>query len=99
MAFIAVRREPNGKDETLGVVRAVADPDNVDAEFAIVVRSDLKGRGLGHLLLAKMIDFLTAQGTERVVAYVLPENQAMRDLALNTGSSSTRTRRMAIHCV
>ena len=85
MAFIAVRREPNGKDETLGVVRAVADPDNVDAEFAIVVRSDLKGRGLGHLLLAKMIDFLTAQGTERVVAYVLPENQAMRDLALNTG--------------
>ena len=50
MAFIAVRADADGRDETLGVVRAVADPDNVEAEFAIVVRSDLKGRGLGHLL-------------------------------------------------
>src|SRR5207237_9581910 len=55
MAFIAVRTLPDGTTETLGVVRAVCDPDNVDAEFAIIVRSDLKGRGLGRVLLRKMV--------------------------------------------
>ncbi|HEY4959061.1 MAG TPA: bifunctional acetate--CoA ligase family protein/GNAT family N-acetyltransferase [Caldimonas sp.] len=85
MAFIAVRRGADGKEETLGVVRAVADPDNVEAEFAIVVRSDLKGRGLGRLLLAKMLAFLVRQGTQRVVGYVMRENSAMRDLALHVG--------------
>ena len=86
MAFIAVRRPGGGgKEETLGVVRAVADPDNVEAEFAIVVRSDLKGRGLGHLLLEKMIQYLGARGTERIVGVVLRENTQMRDLARSLG--------------
>jgi len=71
MAFLAVRRGLDGKEETLGVVRAVADPDNVEAEFAIVVRSDLKGRGLGHILLAKMIAYLKAKGTRRMVGVVM----------------------------
>jgi acetyltransferase len=46
MAFVAVRRADKG-DEILGVTRAISDPDNVDAEFAVLVRSDLKGLGLG----------------------------------------------------
>jgi acetyltransferase len=85
MAFIAVRRGADGSEQTLGVVRATADPDNVEAEFAIVVRSDLKGRGLGHLLLDKMIRYLRSRGTGRVVGFVLHENLAMRDLALSHG--------------
>ena len=85
MAFIAVRTLPDGTAQTLGVVRAVIDPDNVDAEFAIIVRSDLKGQGLGHLLLRKMIDFLAGRGTQRMVAYVLRENEAMRELARSQG--------------
>jgi len=85
MAFIAVRRDADGKEQTLGVVRATADPDNIEAEFAIVVRSDLKGHGLGHLLLDKMIRYLRSRGTERVVGFVLHENAGMRDLALSNG--------------
>ena len=85
MAFVAVRKRPDGADETIGVVRAVTDPDNVDAEFAIIVRSDLKRRGLGRLLLAKMIDFLHGKGTQRVVGHVLRENEAMRKLATDAG--------------
>ena len=85
MAFLAVRRGLDGKEETLGVVRAIADPDNVEAEFAIVVRSDLKGRGLGHILLAKMIAYLKAKGTRRMVGVVMRGNVAMRDLALALG--------------
>ena len=85
MAFIAVRSLPDGTAQTLGVVRAVIDPDNVDAEFAIIVSSDLKGQGLGHLLLRKMIDFLSRRGTQRMVAYVLRENEGMRELARSQG--------------
>ena len=85
MAFIAVRTLTDGTTQTLGVVRAVIDPDNVDAEFAIIVRSDIKGRGLGFLLMRKMIDFLTLRGTQRMVGSVLRENGAMRELARSTG--------------
>ena len=85
MAFIAVRPEASGHEETLGVVRATADPDNLEAEFAIVVRSDLHARGLGHLLLDKMIRYLRGRGTGRVIGFVLHENLAMRDLAVSNG--------------
>ena len=47
MAFVALT--PGG-DEVLGVVRMIADPDYVRAEYAIIVRSDLKGAGLGWAL-------------------------------------------------
>jgi acetyltransferase len=81
MAFIAVRTLPDGATQTIGVVRAVIDPDNISAEFGIIVRSDLKGRGLGHTLMQKMIAFLSQRGTQRLVGYVLRENQTMRELA------------------
>ncbi len=85
MAFIAVRTLADGTAQTLGVARAVIDPDNVDAEFGIIVRSDLKAQGLGELLLHKTIDFLCGRGTQRLVAYVLRENRAMRELATSNG--------------
>ncbi|HET7865828.1 MAG TPA: acetate--CoA ligase family protein, partial [Burkholderiaceae bacterium] len=85
MAFIALDAAPDAPDEVLGVVRAVCDPDNVNAEFAIVVRSDLKGQGLGHLLLGKMIRYLQAHGTQRMVGDVLRDNPAMRDLMESNG--------------
>lgn len=50
MAFIATRRNAQSQPETVVVVRAIADPDNARAEFAIIVRSDLKGHGLGSPL-------------------------------------------------
>ena len=85
MAFIAVRNLPDGTSQTIGVVRAVIDPDNVDAEFAVIVRSDLKTRGLGRILMRKMIAFLSGRKTQRMVGYVLRENDAMRKLARSLG--------------
>ncbi|WP_280156041.1 bifunctional acetate--CoA ligase family protein/GNAT family N-acetyltransferase [Piscinibacter sp. XHJ-5] len=81
MAFVALLVDGDGTSDTVGVVRAIADPDNVEAEFAIIVRSDMKGQGIGHLLLDKMIRYLKASGTQRMVGEVLRENEAMRELA------------------
>jgi len=85
MAFVATAPRPDGGEETLGVVRATCDPDNRDAEFGIVVRSDLKGGGLGEHLMRKLIDYLRARGTQRLVATVLRENTRMLDLATGLG--------------
>src|ERR1700730_17900143 len=51
MAFIAIDVR-TGK--MLGVVRLHDDPGGGGAEFATIVRSHLKGRGLGWLLMRHM---------------------------------------------
>ena len=85
MAFIATRAGPGGEEETLGTVRATVDPDNQGAEFGVLVRSDLKGSGLGHRLMTKIIDYLRARGTRRLEGTVLRENTGMLELARRLG--------------
>jgi acetyltransferase len=83
MAFLAVGGDD--RTETLGVVRAVADPDNEEAEFAIIIRPDAQQRGLGQLLMRKMIGHLKQRGTRRMSGLVLRENHGMRELAQAMG--------------
>ena len=88
MAFIATAPLPGGGEETLGVARAICDPDNHDAEFGIVVRSDLKGGGLGERLMNKLVAHLRARGTKRLIATVLTDNKRMLELARSMGFES-----------
>lgn len=85
IAFVATETAADGTEHTIGVVRAVTDPDNVSAEFGIIVRSELKGSGLGEQLMQKLIRTLREQGTQRLVATVLVENQRMLELAKSLG--------------
>jgi len=85
MAFIAVGEDEQGVEETLGVARAHADSDNVEAEFAIIVRSDLKGLGLGAALLTKLIDYTRSRGTERLIGEAFADNDRMLRLARECG--------------
>jgi len=92
MAFIATRKLDTGAWETLGVARVVADPDNVEAEFAVIVRSDHKGQGLGYALMKKLIVYCTQRGTQRIVGEALSYNHGVLNLATTLGfeiSSST----------
>jgi acetyltransferase len=86
MAFVAVAGTLEGP-QTLGVVRAIADPDNRVAEFAIIVRSDLKGKGLGSALLRKMIDYCRARGTQRLTGESVAGNARLFALARRYGFS------------
>ncbi len=81
MALVALDAAGDG----LGVVRLLADPDNRQGEFAIGVRSDVKGRGLGWLLMRRIIDYARSRGIARLVGDVLRENQAMLELARDLG--------------
>jgi acetyltransferase len=92
MTFIALADEldsPDGQSAMLGEVRAVCDPDNVRAEFAIQVASHWQGRGLGRLLLAKLLAYLKARGTAEVVGEALLENTGMHSLARHAGFEVT----------
>jgi acetyltransferase len=86
MAFVAIRQNATGP-EIIGVTRALSDPDNIDAEFAVLVRSDLKGLGLGRELLEKMIQYTRSHGLTRLTAVTMPNNRGMIGLAKKLGFS------------
>ena len=87
MAFVLL--SPDGQD-ILGVVRQSADPDNVRAEFAVLVRSDLKGHGTGRLLMHRLIDYSRARGLKELFGEVLSENAPMLALCRELGFTITR---------
>jgi len=82
MAFVAVA-EDTGR--LLGVVRFVADPDYTRGEYAILVRSDLKGRGLGWKLMQYLVDYAKAEGLEELYGSVLAENSTMLQMCRHLG--------------
>jgi len=85
MAFIATRKRADGSDETLGVARVIADPDNIEAEFAVIVRSDLKRQGLGCILMRKLIDYCRNRGTQAIVGETLRHNHLLLELIRHFG--------------
>jgi acetyltransferase len=82
MAFIAID-ESDGR--MLGVVRLHDDADGTGAEFAVIVRSALKGHGLGYLLMRHMLDYARSKHLQRVHGEVLAENTTMLKLAEELG--------------
>ena len=90
MAFIATRPGADGVDQTLGVARVVADPDNIHAEFAVTVRSDLKGHGLGRILMEKLIAYCRQRGTREIVGEALPQNTRVIRLVRKLGFEVTQ---------
>jgi acetyltransferase len=74
MAFVALSPD---QEELLGVVRLAADPDYTRAEYAIVVRSDLKNRGIGWELMRHLIHYAESEGLRDLHGTVLAANTAM----------------------
>ncbi len=77
MAFVALRTGPDGEPEMLGVVRFFADPDYEKAEYAVLARSDLKGMGLGWVLMRHLIRYARAEKLKALYGTVLRENATM----------------------
>lgn len=84
MAFVA-QQYHEGKKRIIGVARVLSDPENFDAEFAILVRSDLKGCGLGRVLMDKLIRYCKDRGTKQMSGMTMPTNRGMIMLAQKMG--------------
>ena len=89
MAFVAVRPSDDGR-QIMGVVRGITDPDNERCEYAIVVRSDYKGRGLGYALMQKLLRYLRDKGTATVVGRVRADNHRMIEMVRTLGFEARR---------
>ncbi|HET8745351.1 MAG TPA: GNAT family N-acetyltransferase, partial [Ramlibacter sp.] len=92
MTFVALDGE-----RMAGEVRAICDPDNREAEFAVQVASDWQHHGLGGRLLDKLLAYLRARGTAEVFGQCLPENEGMAALAREKGFEVRMDRDHTMH--
>ena len=86
MAFVAIDENSH---ETLGVVRLHSDSSHKTGEYAILLRSSLKGRGLGWALMQLMIEYAKSEGLKRIVGQILQENSVMLKMCRELGFKVT----------
>jgi acetyltransferase len=84
IAFAAIESDTG---RLLGVVRLHADPDHITGEYAILLRSNLKGQGLGWKLMKLMIEWAKADGLSAVKGEILRENRTMISMCEALGFS------------
>lgn len=84
MAFIAT----TGTDERptqVGVARFAADEGSNDAEIALTITDDWKQKGLGKILLKRLIDYAEFVGIRRLYSIELAGNTDITNLARECG--------------
>jgi acetyltransferase len=81
MAFVAI----DSAGELAGVVRVHSDADYLSAEYGILVRSDLKGQGLGWKMMELMIEYARHEGLQEVKGEILAENTSMLEMCAQLG--------------
>lgn len=82
IAFMAIDSETG---EMAGVVRVHADANLDHGEYAIMLRSDMKGLGLGWGLMGLMVEWAWAENLRVVEGQVLRENKPMLDMCRHMG--------------
>lgn len=90
MALVLMEESGPGDLELCGGVRITADADNDRAEFAILLRRDMTGLGLGPMMMRRIIDYARKRGIREVYGEVLSENTPMLRLCKALGFSSRR---------
>jgi acetyltransferase len=99
MAFVAERTDPqSGEKEILGVARLSRRggiPD--EAEFSVLISDRFQRRGLGTLLLNKLLIVGRTEGLRRITADILFENYPMQRISKRLGFRLRRdTREMVM---
>jgi acetyltransferase len=82
MAFVALGETA---DVIIGVVRLHRDATYENGEFAILIRSNLKGRGLGWALMQLIIEYATSEGLKVISGQIMHENSVMIDMCRELG--------------
>jgi len=82
MAFIAIEQASSAM---LGVVRLHANANYDAGEYAVLVRSDMKGHGLGWVLMQTMIEYASTEGLQVIEGQVLRDNTTMLTMCRELG--------------
>jgi acetyltransferase len=84
MTFVAVQESDPGSAEIVGEVCAYRYPEGLAAELGIIVRSDMKGRGVGRALMEALIAY-TRENRLELIGQIAQDNEAMIALAERCG--------------
>jgi RimJ/RimL family protein N-acetyltransferase len=82
MAFVAIDET---SQQALGVVRLHSDLTHETGEYAILLRSNLKGRGLGWSLMQRIIEYAKSEGLKQIFGQILAENTVMLKMCRELG--------------
>jgi GNAT superfamily N-acetyltransferase len=82
--FVAIHLQ-DGHETEIGVGRLRAQVDKLDCEFAIAVGDAWQGKGLGRILMERLIDSARARRIPAMHAISASDNIAMRRLADGLG--------------
>jgi acetyltransferase len=86
MSLVAVRPDPKTeRPQIIAHGQLTKLHGTPDAEFAIQVRDEYQGTGLGTELLTRLLQIARDEGIERVMAEILPENAGMRRVCAKLG--------------
>lgn len=88
MAIIVLNRT-EARDELLGVGRYYVDEETRVAELAFTVRDDWHDRGIGSLLMRRVIEIARSRELAGVEAYTQPDNHRMLTILMNSGFTAT----------
>ncbi len=72
-----------------GVTRLIFDPEFSAAEYGLIVRSDMQGRGIGRELLLALLHYAEHRGAVSVWGDVLNDNENMLTMARAMGARLT----------
>ncbi len=79
-----------GKSEIVAIGRLTRLPNPQEAEFAILVRDDFQGKGLGTVLLKRLLQFGRDEGIKHVMAFMLGSNKGMITVCKSLGFTFER---------
>lgn len=75
----------DGGEQVQGVAQIHSDPEGREGEYAILLRSSLKGRGLGWALMQRLIEVAARNGLHTITGEVLRENTSMLAMCAELG--------------
>jgi len=90
MALVALIREGD-EEQIIGVARyALIQDRSESAEAAIVVRDDYQSKGLGSLLMGRLVQYARDQGVKSFIATVHTSNARIRYFIQRSGLANKR---------
>lgn len=77
--------EEGGEERIVGVCRAIASSDQSRAELTIVLRDDWQGRGIGKIMVKKVVMVMHRHGVSRIEILLDSRNDKMKKLFMSLG--------------
>ena len=89
MAFVATVQK-NGRETEIGVSRYAGCSSDGVGEMAVTIADAWQHKGLGQLLVKRLIAYAKTHGVKRLYSVDLADNTAMREFASELGMSAKR---------